>query len=642
MHTPAPVMPQRSRLRSLGIREVRLVGGFWGQRQQLNHTAVIPHVEHWVERSGWAKNFDLAVSGGLPEQRSGREFSDSEVYKLLESMAWEIGRTGDAQMERRLHQLSSRVATAQEPDGYVNTMFGRAGQQPRYSDLQWGHELYCFGHLIQAGVARARTHKKDLLVRTAIAAADHVCAEFGGEDDTRICGHPEIETALVELARVTGDQAYLHQAQLFIERRGHGSLGQISLGPEYFQDDVPIREASVLRGHAVRALYLSSGAVDAAMDTDDENLLTAVQQQLRRTLARRTYLTGGMGAQHEGESFGADFALPPDRSYSESCAGIASVQLNQRLLLASADALHADAVERTLYNVVATAPAEDGRSFFYTNTLHQRTAGQPPAAGQVSPRAASGLRAPWFDVSCCPTNLARTLASLAAYIVTADAEGLQIHQYAPGVIETQLDDGSPVCLRVETDYPHSGEIRIHVDEAPSQWQLSLRVPSWAEEASLEVTGFGPQLVRPGYAQPPRTLRAGDTVVLRLPMSPRWIWADARVDAVRGQVAVECGPLVMALESPDVAEAWPDCARDVAAVRADTGLPLRVDDGQVLMPARRHTDTDTAWPFQDRPTAEPDHDAPLVHIPLIPYHRWANRGPATMRVWIPKVPAAPSA
>lgn len=268
-----PAAPRSGRLRPLGMDEVSIDGGFWGHRQQLNRETIIPHIAHWMERMGWTTNFDHAVTGGLPERRSGREFSDSEIYKLLEGLAWEIGRTGDPGLEELFQNLASRVAAAQEPDGYLNTMFGRQGQAPRYSDMEWGHELYCFGHLIQAGVARARSHgTEDVLVRTALAAADHVCREFGSEDDTRLCGHPEIETALVELWRVTGEQKYLRQAQLFLERRGHGHLRRIFLGQQYFQDETPIREASALRGHAVRALYLSSGAVDAAVETEDSTL----------------------------------------------------------------------------------------------------------------------------------------------------------------------------------------------------------------------------------------------------------------------------------------------------------------------------------------------------------------------------------
>src|SRR5450756_2614993 len=389
-----PAVPGRSRLRPLGLGEVRITGGFWGHRQQINAEASLVHIESWLEREGWSANFDLARDGGPATARRGREFSDSEVYKLLEAMAWELARADDPALEARFGALVERVVAAQQADGYLNTAFGGPGQEPRYSDLEWGHELYCFGHLIQAGVARARTHGEDDLVRVAVRAADHVCAVFGQDGNQGVCGHPEIEVALVELYRLTGERRYLDQARQFVDRRGYGVLGDIELGTQYFQDDQPVRETTVMTGHAVRALYLAAAAADIAVEGDDADLLAAVTLQTVNTLARRTYLTGGMGAHHEGESFGQDYELPPDRAYSETCAGVASVMLNHRLLLATGDALHADAVERTLYNVVATSPAEDGQAFYYTNTLHQRVPGSAPETDVASARASSSLRAP--------------------------------------------------------------------------------------------------------------------------------------------------------------------------------------------------------------------------------------------------------
>ena len=617
-----PFVPARARWRPLGIAEVRIDGGFWGERQRVNAEATIPHVEHWVERMGWAGNFDAAVEGRLPADRRGREFSDSEIYKLLEAMSWEVGRTGDAELDGRLRRLASRVAAAQEPDGYLNTRFGRPGQPARYSDLQWGHELYCFGHLIQAGVARARTVGDDELVQVAIRAADHVCREFGPEGNPGVCGHPEIETALVELFRVTGERRYLEQAALFVERRGHGVLGATWLGAAYYQDDVPVREAHALDGHAVRALYLAAGAADVADETGERELQDAVVAQVTATLARRTYLTGGMGAHHEGESFGADYELPADRAYAETCAGVASVMLNHRLLLATGEARHADAVERTLFNVVATSPSDDGRAFFYTNTLHQRSPGRESDPDQPNARAASSLRAPWFEVSCCPTNLTRTFAALGAYVASVDEAGLQLHQFAPATIRTELADG-PLELRVRTSYPTHGRLDITVVAAPSEWMLSVRVPSWVPDGIVHVDGVahrseGGYLVLDGPA-------AGDTVVVEMPMRARWTWADPRVDAVRGQVAVERGPVVYALESVDL-------GADVAAARVDTQAPPLDQDGRVAVRVRMARTADAPWPYHGKPPVGETGTA--REVPLIPYRAWAHRGPATMRVWMP--------
>ncbi|WP_372507461.1 glycoside hydrolase family 127 protein [Microbacterium algeriense] len=612
----SPVVPLRGRLRPLGLDEVRITGGFWADRQAVNGSATLAHIESRLESEGWLPNFDLAVVGTLPAGRRGREFSDSEVYKFLEALAWEIGRTdaaADHELERRFRAVVARVAAAQEPDGYLSTMFGRPGQEARWTQLQWGHELYCLGHLFQAAVARVRTRPDadDGLIDIARRAADLVCDEFGADGRDAICGHAEVEAGLLELGRALGEQRYVDQAALFVERHGRGSLGEIEWGRAYFQDDVPVRDAEALRGHAVRANYLSAAAADVATDLDDSALLEALRRQWDRTVERRTYVTGGQGSHHQDEAFGEDWELPPDRAYSETCAGIGSIMFSWRLLLATGEGRYADLIERTLFNVVATSPGDDGRSFFYANTLHQRTPGTPADPDATSPRASSSLRAPWFEVSCCPPNVARTFASLAAYVATADDEGVQLHQYAPSSVRTRLADGTVVALDVSTGYPADGRVRITVQE-DARFTLTLRVPGWAEGALVRVLsgdGESSEPARPGAVSVRRWYRAGDVVELALPIVPRVTSPHPMVDAVRGSVAIERGPEVLALESIDLGA---DVGEAVAA-----GDPID-RDGAVVLPVR------------SRSTGE------VVEAPLVAYHDWARRGPSTMRVWIPTV------
>jgi uncharacterized protein len=626
-HGVLPVAPTRGRLRPLGLGEVRITGGFWGERQAVNANATLDHCLTWEERVGWIDNFRAAPDGRLPKGRSGREFSDSDVYKLVEAMAWEVGRSGSTTADANVAKLTATIAPAQEPDGYLNTAFGRPGQPPRYADLEWGHELYCYGHLIQAAIARARVSGNDDLVGVARRAADHLCRIFV---DDGICGHPVVEMALVELARLTGEQRYLDQAAAFVERRGRHSLADIEFGRAYYQDDVPVREANVLRGHAVRALYLASGAVDVAVETGDEDLLDAVQRQWAAAVARRTYLTGGMGSQHADEAFGEDFVLPPDRAYSETCAGVASVMLSWRLLLATGDPRYADLAERTLFNVVAASPAPDGRAFFYANTLHQRRPGAVPAADEPSPRATTSGRVPWFAVSCCPNNVARTLASLAGYLATADADGIQIHQFADASVQTVLDDGRRVGVEMRTAYPADGTVTVRVTEAPEgPWTLSVRVPAWAGDGATLVEPDGAtRSVPPGMVNVTRAFRPGDAIRLELPVRPRWTMADPRIDAVRGSVAVERGPLVLCLESPDLPG-----GRSVDDFRVDTAQLLHERDGRVYVGGHLATYSEHAWPYDHRQGEMHGEDA---DVSLIPYHAWANRGPSTMRVWMPTV------
>ena len=641
MHTitpapQAPVVPGRGRLRPLGLGDVRITGGFWGDRQAVNGRNTLEHIGARLESEGWLPNFDLAVSGGLPAGRRGREFSDSEIYKYLEALAWEIGRTDDDELDQRFRAVVARVAAAQEEDGYLNTMFGRPGQRPRWSDLEWGHELYCLGHLFQAAVARERTRpgSDDGLLGIARRAADLVCATFGPDGRDAICGHAEIEVGLAELSRVTSDRRYLAQARMFVERHGRGTLRDIEWGRKYFQDDIAVRDAKVLRGHAVRANYLASGAVDVAVDTGDGELLKALRKQWERTIARRTYITGGQGSHHQDEAFGEDWELPPDRAYSETCAGIGSIMFSWRLLLAGADPRHADVIERTLFNVVATSPAPDGRAFYYANTLHQRVPGVPADPEGTSPRASSSLRAPWFEVSCCPPNVARTLASLDSYVATADSDGIQLQQYAPATVTTTLDDGRMVSFDVDTQYPADGRVVVtHTSDASEPWTLSLRVPAWASGATLRIVtaDFVQQrTVDPGMIEIRHAFRAGDVVQLDLPMAPRVSLPDGRIDAVRGCVAVERGPEVLALESVDLAPAGVD---DVACVAMVTGSEPVERDGRVWIAVSRLPLDDARWPYGERPAD--DGAATTVEVPLVPYHEWAERGPSTMRVWIPQ-------
>ncbi len=508
-----PVAPvATTALQPLAIADVSADGGFWGHVQALNRTAIIPHCDFSLERVGWINNFVAAAKGTLATERVGRLFTDSELYKTMEAMAWESARTSSSEFAARLDDFTALVQAAQDDDGYLNTFYGWEGGPERYSDLGSGHELYCAGHLIQAAVAVSRSGGPVEFVTVARRLADHICDTFGPDGNQGICGHPEIETALVELYRETGERRYLEQAKLFVDRRGFQTLPDTMFdGRDYYQDRVPVRAATVLVGHSVRALYLAAGAIDVAMETGDDELLDAVRRQYDRTLERRTYLTGGMGSNHHGESFGHDFELPSERAYAETCAAVASIHVAWRLLLATGDERYADVIERTIYNSVLSAPSIDGETFFYVNALQRREPSREPEPGGVSLRRTDGQRASWFTTSCCPTNFARLFASFTAYAATTTEAGLQVHQYLGGSIDGSFGDGRSVRLRVETDYPRTGAVRIVVvetDEKP--WELALRIPP----AGGTVTADGDTTDHSaGVARIQRTWTVGDAVEL---------------------------------------------------------------------------------------------------------------------------------
>ncbi|RYV49943.1 glycoside hydrolase family 127 protein [Pengzhenrongella frigida] len=641
-----PVAPSQGTRRGLGIGEITVTGGFWAGRQDINSTSTLQHCGAWMDRLGWLANFDRVADGTTGPGRPGWQFSDSEVYKLMEALAWDFGRTQDPRTDQVLRDLTARIAGAQDDDGYLNTFFGHVGQKGRYSDLEMGHELYCVGHLLQAAVARLRTSGADPLVDIARRAADHVCREFGPDGREAICGHPEIELGLVELGRALGEPRYGAQAQLFVERRGRGLLGALPLlSPSYFQDDIPVREATVWRGHAVRALYLTAAAVDVAVDTGDDDLLAVLEKQWTTSVARRTYITGGMGSRHQDEGFGEDWELPPDRAYCETCAGIASNMVSWRLFLATGDVRYADLMERTFYNVIATSPDPDGRAFFYANPLQQRTAGEPTAPDAVNPRAEGAARAPWFDVSCCPTNVARTLATWQLYAGTVDDDGtVSVLQYAPSTVRLSLPDGDRLVLEVETDYPRSGIIVVRVEVAPDRpVRLRLRVPSWATGTAL-VEGGRRTPAAPGFVTVHRTLVPGEQLRLELPVAARFSWPDRRIDAVRGCVAVERGPVVLCVESTDLPD---DLVLEDLRLDLSTGL-ADAEPGAVVQAVFTSGEARSESESESQPEGDGDGEAGLpyraalrrspetapVGVRLVPYHSWAERGPATMRVFLP--------
>ena len=361
--------------------------------------------------------------------------------------------------------------------------------------------------------------------------AEHVCHEFGPDGREVICGHPSIELGMIELGRFLGEPRYIDQGRLFLERRGRGLLGPVEFGQEYFQDDRPIADATVLRGHAVRAMYLTAAAADSAQESSDAALLAALEAQLHATVARRMYLTGGVGSRQYGEAFGVDWELPPDGAYCETCAGVGTIMVAWRLLLATGDAQYGDLIERVLLNVVATSPAADGHSFFYSNRMQQRIPAAAPAPDRIESRVGIGLRAPWYEVSCCPPNVSRTLASAGAVLAAKDADGLRLIQFASAEISTSIDD-EPLELSVTADYPQSGVVEVSVREAPANWTLRLRVPVWASGAVIELPGEARRQVQPGWAEV-ASPAIGTSVRLVLPVEPRFTFPDPRIDAIRG-------------------------------------------------------------------------------------------------------------
>ncbi|TDE94335.1 glycoside hydrolase family 127 protein [Occultella glacieicola] len=608
-----PVQPRATTvLTPLGFADVRLTDGFLGRLQQENATtSIVRGQQHLDGQQAWT-NFANAADGTAGRPYHGPVFEDGEAFKWLEATAWEHGRSDDEQLAGWLERYIELVASAQAPDGYLSTFNQIAGKRDRYEWISYDHEIFNMATMIQAAVARYRASGSPDLLEVARRAADHLDATFGFDKRRETCGHPLVEMALVELYRVTGQRRYLDLASYFVEVRGHGTLtdptwqGWTSV---YFSDRIPVRDTVYPEGHAVRAVYLAAGATDVAVETGDVDLFAAVRRQWDNMVEAKMYVNGSLGARWEGEAFGDPYELPSDRGYGETCAAIASIQWSWRLLLATGEAKYADLIERQLYNAVLSGVTLDGDRYFYVNTLQVREGAIP-----YDDRMGAAGRQEWFGCSCCPTNLMRTLASWHHYVATSTESGLQIHQYGTATVR-----GGGLQVRMVSDYPWRGDLEFIVDDAPgAEVELSLRVPGWAAGATLEVVG-DPVPVAPGeYARVRRTWRAGDVVRLVLPMAPRATQGHHRVDAVRGSVAIERGPLVYAIEHVD----------------QDAGL--RVDDV-----ALTSTDLSEEWrddlfggiPVVTAPARNlPDGD--VGRVVAVPYFMWANREIGPMKVWLP--------
>ena len=621
----------RAACRPLSHDAVRLEPEGWlGAWQAVNRAATIPHCVSQMTESGALDNL-RRKAGAFAGPRRGYLFSDSDVYKTLEAIGWERDPAGE--LRAAASAMTETVAKAQDDDGYVHSWFGLDGREP-WSDLTNGHEMYCAGHLIQAGVAAARGGDGRLL-EIARRFADLLVERFGRETGAagrsldggraEIDGHPEIEMALVELWRETGRRPYLDLAARMIERRGHGTLGSGYFGPSYYLDHVPVRDAAAVTGHAVRQLYLLCGASDVATETGDPELLAAIERLWDDAYQTKTYLTGGHGSRHRDEAFGDPYELPPDRAYNETCAAIASVMWNWRLLLATGRRRYADELERALYNAVAVGLSADGTRFSYSNPLQLR------AGHDGSSEDSPSGRLPWYACACCPPNLARLGASLHDYVATGGGDGLQLHLYAAGRISVELDAG-PVELEVVTAYPWEGEITVTIVRSVSApWELALRQPAWCENVS--VTGARPADGADGYYRSRRAWAAGDEVRLVLGMPVQVISAHPAVDAVRGCVALQRGPLVYCLEQRD----QPD-GLSLDDVRIDLGAPIEAvtaADGTVTLTGLGRSGAARDWAGGlYRPAAGPAAPDEPVRWVAVPYYRWANRGESAMRVWLP--------
>ncbi len=623
-------------IRPVPFTAVRITGGFWQKRQAVNLATTVPYAIRQCEDTGRLRNFDLAAET-LRRRAAGEAsfqnqpvtiypFDDSDVYKVMEGIAYALHVRPDPALEARLDGWIARVVAAQEPDGYLYTFRTMHPDTPAHEwidekrwikDADLSHEIYNLGHLYEAGVAHYEATGKRTLLDACLKSAELLWRDFGARQLRIAPGHQVIEMGLAKLHRVTGDPRWIALAKIFLEARGPG-------GATYSQQHLPVTQQAEAVGHAVRANYMYAGMADVAALTSDADYVAAIQKIWDNVAEKKLSLTGGVGPIQHGEAYGTDYELP-NACYNETCAAIALMMWNQRMFLFTGEARYLDVLERTAHNGFISGVSLSGDRFFYPNPLSYD--------GAAKNNHEHAGRAPWFGCACCPPNLMRTLAALTGWFYAVRDASLYVNFYAPNEGETTVA-GTTVHLAQITDYPWDGRVRLTLTPAqPAAFTLRLRIPGWAQgrpvpsdlytyadparpDWSLRVAG---QTIAPvlenGYAVITRTWQPGDVVELDLPMPVRTVRGHPKIEATRGRLAFERGPIVYAFEEP-AHNTNPEEISVLPSTRAAPQTQPDLLDGVVTLVL-----DDVSTPAAIKP------------VTAIPYATWNNRGLAPMAVWL---------
>lgn len=593
--------------------DVTIRSDFWSPRQETNRRVSIPHNLDTCEETSRIDNFRHA-SGATPRgDFRGHIFHDSDVYKVLEGVAYSLHTHPDPEMKARLDNIIDLIAGSQQEDGYLNTWFTVAKPDDRWKNLGHDHELYCAGHMFEAAVAHYYATDDRKFLDVACRLADYIDSVFGEGKRHGIAGHPEIELALVKLWRATGEERYLNLSRFFVEEHGNDRHRKLFGG--YAQDHLPVREQTEPVGHAVRFLYFYSGVADLAAIGGDEGYVKTMDRLWDYIVTKKMYVTGGVGVQGHGEGFANAYYLPNYEAYCETCASIGMVFWNHRLALLHGDAKYADLVERLLYNGTLSGVSLDGSKFFYVNPLASR---------------GNHHRQPWYGCACCPTNVVRFVASLGQYpyATIGDGDGICVLQYVGGEANIQLESGD-VRVTQETNYPWDGDVKIAVaPQRAAEFTMRIRIPAWCENATLSVNDEPVEITpEKGFVSIRRTWTPGDSICVDLPMQVRRTPADPNVQSQAGRMAVMRGPVVYCLEDVDN-----PCPVDQIAIPANATFETDCRDdllGGVTVLTTQGTRRGIVETDEGLGVVQDD-----VDLTMIPYYAWDNREPGNMAVWIP--------
>jgi len=621
-----------AKLHNVPVHAVTIMEGFWGARRETNVKKSLPSMEKLLEANGRMNNY-LRLVGKSDAQQSGPVYSDSDVYKWTEAVGLQL-QSGDRPELRALAEKMIReVVAVQEPNGYLNTYYvaDRAKQRMTPETQRWGHELYNIGHMIQGAIAYYRATGDRVLLDSGIRFVDdYLLTSFGPGTDKQplFSGHPEIELALIELYRTTGDKRHLELAGYILQ--GDDRIKVPRQAYVYHFCGIPFTSRTHMEGHAVRAMYACCGATDYYMETGDQKYWKTLDVLWNDLVSSQMYVTGGVGARSDGEAFGDSYELPNFTAYGESCAAIGNMMWNWRMLAATGEAKYADVIERALYNGINSGMSLDGTLYCYRNPL------------SFDPSGGDQIRNPWYDTTCCPPNLERIFASLPGYLYSTSKDGLYLHLYENSRLDWHLEDGTGLKVEQKTNYPWDGAVEISLTPAKSsEFTFYLRIPEWCHSAQVAVNGKSVSGVTPGqYFAVRRRWSPGDAIHLRFGMTPQVIEANRRVVDDYGRVAVQRGPLVYCLEQLDQPQ---------GVSLYDVSLDLRQDSSSafheefdkdllggivVLKHAGAWTEKTSSDGKLYRAFTPSAPKGRQVQLKFIPYYAWANRTATQMQVWTP--------
>lgn len=636
---PASAAPKKSQSQSHGypinpvpFTSVKVTDSFWGKRLKASREVTIPLAFSKCEETGRYENFIKAAHPSDTIKVGGLSFDDTDVYKTIEGASYLLQTYPDPKLEAYIDSVLVIVAAAQEPDGYLYTSRTMNPKHPHEwaGSKRWeavedlSHEFYNLGHMVEGAIAHYQATGKRNFLDIAIKYADCVCREIGDGPGqvARVPGHQIAEMALAKLYLVTGDKKYLDQAKYFLDKRGYTSRRD-----EYSQAHKPVVEQDEAVGHAVRAAYMYAGMADVAALTGDSAYIKAIDRIWDNIVGKKYYITGGIGATSNGEAFGANYELPNMSAYCETCAAIGNVYVNHRLFLLHGDSKYYDVAERTLYNGLISGVSLDGGAFFYPNPLQ--------SMGQHQ-------RQPWFGCACCPSNIARFIPSLPGYVYAVKDDNVYVNLYMSN--DADLDvNGRKVELSQKTDYPWKGDIAVTVDKNKAgRFALKLRIPGWVRNQPVPSNLYtysdnlrpgykvlvngrpaDGELTADGYYTISRDWKKGDRVELSLDMPVRTVKAHNKVEADRGMVAVERGPIVFCAE-------FPDNDFDVLSTLVNRN-PVFTEtfEPELLEGVVKITTDAQVLGYDDKGRL----GAKDVKVNLIPYYAWNHRGRGNMEVWM---------